>query len=108
LLDCKLLKEVSKMSRRIFASLGALAIVAGLVSLAAIPLTAQSSKATAGTAKAPAAARTIPRTPWGAPDLNGIWTGNTLTPLERAENRSGRERKASGRDGAQGSRSPGG
>ena len=23
------------------------------------------------------------RTPWGAPDLNGTWTGSTLTPLER-------------------------
>ena len=25
----------------------------------------------------------VPRTPWGAPDLNGTWTGSTLTPLER-------------------------
>ena len=24
-----------------------------------------------------------PRTPWGAPDLQGTWTGSTLTPLER-------------------------
>jgi hypothetical protein len=24
-----------------------------------------------------------PRTPWGAPDLTGTWTGSTLTPLER-------------------------
>ena len=24
-----------------------------------------------------------PRTPWGAPDLEGIWTGSTITPLER-------------------------
>jgi hypothetical protein len=24
-----------------------------------------------------------PRTPWGSPDLQGTWTGSTLTPLER-------------------------
>ena len=24
-----------------------------------------------------------PRTPWGSPDLEGTWTGSTLTPLER-------------------------
>ena len=26
---------------------------------------------------------TVPRTPWGAPDLQGIWTNATLTPMER-------------------------
>ena len=26
-----------------------------------------------------------PRTPWGAPDLNGIWSHGTATPLERPE-----------------------
>ena len=26
---------------------------------------------------------TPPRTPWGEPDLQGIWSGETLTPLER-------------------------
>jgi hypothetical protein len=24
-----------------------------------------------------------PRTPWGAPDLQGIWSSGTTTPLER-------------------------
>ena len=24
-----------------------------------------------------------PRTPWGAPDLNGVWDFRTLTPFER-------------------------
>jgi hypothetical protein len=31
-----------------------------------------------------------PRTPWGAPDLNGIWTGSTLTPLERPKEFTGK------------------
>ncbi len=33
----------------------------------------------------PAAAQTAPRTPWGQPDLQGIWDFRTITPLERPE-----------------------
>ena len=35
---------------------------------------------TAGQARG---SKPAPRTPWGAPDLQGTWTGSTLTPLER-------------------------
>ena len=31
------------------------------------------------------------RTPWGDPDLQGLWTGSTLTPLERSQEFVGRE-----------------
>ena len=31
------------------------------------------------------------RTPWGHPDIQGTWTGSTLTPLERPQNLAGRE-----------------
>ena len=41
---------------------------------------------------AAAAAQTAPpRTPWGAPDLNGVWSHGTATPLERPERQTGRE-----------------
>ena len=40
---------------------------------------------------AAAAAQTAPRTPWGAPDLNGVWSHGTATPLERPERQGGRE-----------------
>ncbi len=30
------------------------------------------------------------RTPWGDPDLQGIWTGSTLTPLERPRDLAGK------------------
>ena len=36
---------------------------------------------TAISAQAPASA---PKTPWGEPDLQGIWTDETDTPLERS------------------------
>ena len=26
-----------------------------------------------------------PRTPWGHPDLTGIWTNSTITPIERPD-----------------------
>ena len=32
-----------------------------------------------------------PRTPWGDPDLQGVWTGSTLTPLERPTALTGKE-----------------
>jgi len=30
--------------------------------------------------------KSVPRTPWGEPDLQGTWTNQTLTPLERPGN----------------------
>ena len=33
----------------------------------------------------PADHQQLPRTPWGAPDLNGFWNFGSLTPLERPE-----------------------
>ena len=38
-----------------------------------------------------AAGQGPPRTPWGDPDLQGIWTGSTLTPLERPGDLAGKE-----------------
>jgi hypothetical protein len=45
----------------------------------ALALIAQQARTSAG---ATTAAATF-RTPWGEPDLQGIWNGETLTPLER-------------------------
>ena len=36
-------------------------------------------------------AQELPRTSWGDPDLQGIWVGSTLTPLERPSEYEGRE-----------------
>lgn len=45
-------------------------------------LTAQVQSSTSPARTAPSAAKT-PRTPWGEPDLQGLWTNKTITPLER-------------------------
>lgn len=39
----------------------------------------------------PEAPWTTPRTPWGEPDLQGIWDSKTVTPLQRPEEFAGRE-----------------
>ena len=57
------------MRNRFFGSLGA-------VFLMVAPLCAQTAK--------------LPRTPDGHPDLQGIWTNATITPLERPDARAGK------------------
>ena len=37
------------------------------------------------------AAQETPRTPWGDPDLQGVWTNRTTTPLERPDDFEGQE-----------------
>ena len=39
------------------------------------------------------------RTPWGDPDLQGVWNSKTLTPLERSAKYAGREFLRSGSPG---------
>jgi len=63
------------MSHRVLASIGAAAVLVGLVWSAA----------------APAAAGKVPRTAWGKPDLQGIWDFRTITPLERPDTAGGKE-----------------
>ena len=83
------------MSRRI-SGLGAAAALA-VVSIASASLLAQSPDSrtapasAAKTAKsAPAKKYTTPRTPWGDPDLQGVWDYRTITPMERPGNMAGR------------------
>ena len=54
-----------------------LAGVIGLLELAQVPVAGQD--------------REVPRTAWGDPDLQGIWTTNYDTPLERPARYAGRE-----------------
>ena len=72
------------MSHRRFISLLSPALAAALVLMASAPAKAQTI-ASAASAKLPSTAKgwTVPRTPDGQPDLQGIWDSASITPLER-------------------------
>ncbi len=72
------------MSHRFLASTGLLATVIAVVLLALVPVAAQAQTAAADTA-------TPPRTPWGQPDLQGVWDFRTITPMERPSELTGQE-----------------
>src|SRR5947207_8234412 len=63
------------MRRRFLSSVGA-----GLV-IAVVSLPALAGQARKAAAKA--ATWTVPHTPWGDPDLQGVWNDATSTPLAR-------------------------
>jgi hypothetical protein len=65
------------------------AVVVSFVSLEGVSLAGQATtarRATAGVKKAD-----VPRTSWGDPDLQGIWNGSTITPLQRPKEFVGKE-----------------
>jgi hypothetical protein len=72
----------TRLIRSMTAALGAGSIAFVLVT--PIAAAAQSSRTPGAWGSA--------RTPWGDPDLQGIWTNNTATPFERPAELSGRER----------------
>lgn len=67
-----------------------LAVVIAVGSLATAPAAGQAVAAAAKTS-AQKSTRTPPRTPWGQPDLQGIWDFATITPLERPKELAGKE-----------------
>ncbi len=74
------------MRLRCFAWCGAL-----LALLAALNLAGQSLPVTAKPAKSTSKGWTPARTADGQPDLQGVWTNSTLTPLERPDEFAGKE-----------------
>jgi cell division septation protein DedD len=78
------------MKDRFLTSLGVTGLAIALVAVLLAPLTVtgQAQRSTTAAAARPASAKpwTMPRTPEGRPDLQGYWTNNTYTPLERPQN----------------------
>ena len=85
------------MCHRFLASAGLLAVLIVVVSLARVagpaPLLSAQSQSPAARAKTTVAAKKwIPsRTAWGDPDLQGMWSYATVTPLERAGGEAGKQ-----------------
>jgi len=68
------------MSRRFLTSAGIVAVMIAVVSLLAVPVVGQTPAKTSSTAKP---SNPAPRTPWGDPDIQGVWNNATSTPLQR-------------------------
>jgi len=83
-------KRRFQMRHRFLASVGILAALIVVGSLALVPVGAQSPTTSAKTTAA-AKKWTPLRTAWGEPDLQGIWSYATLTPLERPGGPGGKE-----------------
>ena len=94
LVDSEQQIQLRKTTERPFAAgsrrllIGAVAVIAVAV-LASVPVAGQVLSG-AGTAKAAAKTWTLPRTPDGHPDLQGVWSNATLTPLERPKEFEGK------------------
>jgi hypothetical protein len=81
------------MKRRFLELLGVTAVLMGavvLLKIEPVPVAGQSSKP-AATAAAGAVAGPAIRTPWGEPDLQGIWNDIYQTPLQRSTRYAGKE-----------------
>ena len=69
--------------KRVLSWIGTSIALIALMSSTGAPVAGQT--ATSGKTATSAKKADAYRTPWGDPDLQGIWTGSTLTPLERPE-----------------------
>ncbi|HTK77483.1 MAG TPA: hypothetical protein VL371_19620, partial [Gemmataceae bacterium] len=90
-------QEAFAMTRRYFATFASVAAVVTVgVVLASAPVAGQTPKAKPAEAKAkteakPPAKTAASKTPWGDPDLQGVYTFSTLTPLQRPAQAAGKE-----------------
>ena len=78
------------MRHRFATEIGVLAALIACVPFA-VALVAGQAPSSAANTKGITKTETTPRTAWGDPDLQGVWSYATLTPLERPAAVAGRE-----------------
>ena len=78
------------MRHRLLTSAGSLVAVSVMVWLAGVVVAGQAPSETT-TFTVPASNYTPPKTPWGDPDLQGVWDNHTNVPMERPANLAGRK-----------------
>src|SRR5713226_10345511 len=74
------------MNHRLLVLVGGLIVPAAVTWLSTMPLAGQARSAGGRASGSSAKAYTAPHTPDGQPDLQGIWTNATYSPLERPKN----------------------
>lgn len=74
------------MHLRLFRTVGAVSLATGLATFTTVTTAGQSPSGKAAKTSA------VPRTPDGRPDLQGNWTNNSVTPLERPKAWAGKTR----------------
>ena len=77
------------MHRRSLISVGSLAAVSLMFWLTGVATAGQTPSETT-TFEVPASTYTPPKTPWGDPDLQGIWDNHNIIPMQRPANLAGK------------------
>jgi hypothetical protein len=78
-----------KMRHRVFIVAGSLAAGSLTLWLSGVVVAGQ-APSQAAAFKVPAATYTPPKTPWGDPDLQGVWDNHTTVPMQRPANLKGK------------------
>src|SRR4051812_44716635 len=78
------------MRDRVLVSMGGVMAAVVMVCVASVPVAAETPSVSAEPAAA-VQTGSLPRTPWGHPDLQGIWNNSTITRLERPKELEGKE-----------------
>ena len=79
-----------KMSRRAFVTAGRLTILIASLSAAFVNVAGQAQTAGGSTWSPPKATYSPPRTPWGDPDLQGVWDYQSRIPMQRPAQLAGK------------------
>ena len=84
------------MRHRVLSSVGSAVAVSvtawltGVVVAGQAPVVAGQAPGEATAFKAPAPTYTPPKTPWGDPDLQGVWDNHSDVPMQRPANLAGK------------------